>query len=662
MSLSTQYEFLFVGRDEGNFVENYAYDLGEGGETNGKIFINLEIQNNPADAEMIGETMFDAMRKSFFADPEKEEYVRFEESVKAVNKALREFAAGRGKKFLGNINAIIATIIGGNLYLTQTGDAEAYLMRRRLCSTISEGLSDEESEDVFTNIASGTLESGDLVLINTTRLLRYISKTDLAKVVSGRNLISTLAELKDELSGEVLNKVGLIAVNCVENGPNLDDQERGKVVAHLQKEEMNGSPAKSEKRDSMVVLKDTIANLSRSVDDLRRRVAGKGGSKGGGRIERGSSGSGSGFKIGNMGKDKLIPIFILVVVALTVGVWWLRGRALEQAAIENYDKVLTEVREEIASAETTGQYNKDQAGEMLAHAEKKALEVLNSGYHRAKANELLKGINETKDKLDGVIHPETKVLVDLATKRSNVSALGLLGLKGTLYAYEYNALYPIVLDKIQDPLTIDENETVIGATIYPDKDSLMFYTKSGKVIEYADNRMTFVDSADGAFHKGVDVRGYSNKLYILDPEGNQIWRYARRRDKFDAAEAYNVNADIKNGLSLAIDGSVYVLNKDGFITKLFSGNQEQFPIKKQPVKPMAQPTKIYTELDMPNIYILEPAERRVLVYAKDDKTGGATYLQQFVFDDMPDLRDLFVDKDTNRLYVMDSTKVYQVNL
>jgi hypothetical protein len=113
---------------------------------------------------------------------------------------------------------------------------------------------------------------------------------------------------------------------------------------------------------------------------------------------------------------------------------------------------------------------------------------------------------------------------------------------------------------------------------------------------------------------------------------------------------------------LAIDGSVYVLNKDGFITKLFSGNQEQFPIKKQPVKPMAQPTKIYTELDMPNMYILEPAERRVLVYAKDDKTGGATYLQQFVFDDMPDLRDLYVDKDTNRLYVMDSTKVYQVNL
>jgi len=661
MSLSTQYEFLFVGRDEGNFVENYAYDLGEGGETNGKIFINLEIQNNPADAELIGETMFDAMRKSFFADPEKEEYVRFEESVKAVNKGLREFQAGRGKKFLGNISAIISVIIGNNLYLTQTGDAEAYLLRRRLCTTISEGLSDETSEDIFTNIASGTLESGDLVMINTARLLRYISKTDLAKVVSGRNLVSTLAELKDQLSGEVLNKIGLIGITCTENGPNLTETEHGKVMAHLQKEEMDGQPAKTEKSDTVMALKGMVAKLSRNVADLRRRLSKGGGrSTSGGRVERGSSGQG--FRIGNLGKDKMIVIFIVVVLTLSLGIWWLRSRAVEQAALENYDKVLTEVREEIASAETTGQYNKDQAGEMLTHAEKNALEVLNSGYYRAKANELLKSIADTRDKLDGVLHPEVKVLADLSAKRSNVSALGLLGLKGTLYAYEYNALYPIVLDKVQDPLTIDENETVVGGTVYPDKDSLMFYTKSGKVIEYADNRMTFVDSADGTFHKGVDVKGYSNKLYVLDPEGNQIWRYTRRRDKFDAAESYNVNGDIKNGLSLAIDGNVYVLNKDGFITKLFSGNTEPFPIKKQPVKAMAQPTKIYTELEMPNIYVLEPAERRVLVFSKDDKTGGATYLQQYVFDDLPDLRDLFVDKETNRLYVLDATKVYQVNL
>ena len=44
MSLRTQYEFLFVGRDEDSFVENYAYDLGDGSDSAGKIFINLGIK------------------------------------------------------------------------------------------------------------------------------------------------------------------------------------------------------------------------------------------------------------------------------------------------------------------------------------------------------------------------------------------------------------------------------------------------------------------------------------------------------------------------------------------------------------------------------------------------------------------------------------------
>ncbi len=60
MSLRTQYEFLFVGRDEDSFVENYAYDLGEGGEHSGKIFINLEIQNNQAEAEDIAKKLKEA--------------------------------------------------------------------------------------------------------------------------------------------------------------------------------------------------------------------------------------------------------------------------------------------------------------------------------------------------------------------------------------------------------------------------------------------------------------------------------------------------------------------------------------------------------------------------------------------------------------------------
>lgn len=660
MSLRTQHEFLFVGRDEGSFVENYAYDIGEGGENSGKIYINIEVQNNPVDAEAIGETVFDTLRKVFFADLEKDPYDRFEEAIRHVNKALSVMKQQKASDYLGNLHILIAAVVDNVLYITQTGEAEAYLVRRRLCSTVSEGLGEDDSADIFTNIASGALEPGDLVLLSSTRLLRYVSKTDLAKILSGRNLVSSLGELKDYLMTEVLARVGLTGVAIMESAPGLNTQEKGQIAEHLQKEESYSSAAPKKTGSA---IQDTLNRLTGSVDDLRRRVGAlaastrsKGSSRPAIRTE------GGGINLGALTRDQVLVLVIVGILILTLGIWWLKSQAGQQEKIESFAATLNEVQETVSSAETTGQYNKDQAGEMLIQAEQKAVEVLNSGYHRAKANELLQAIQDTRDSLDGVVRPEVRVLADLGEKRENVSALGLLSLNDTLYAYEYNALYPIVLDEIQDPLTIDDNETVIAATVYDDEDSILFYTKSGKVMEFKDNRVTFVDTADGAFKRGVAVEAYSNKFYILDPEENQIWRYTRRRENFDSPEGYNINAELQNGVDIAIDGNIYILNSDGFITKLFSGNREDFPIAKQPTDPLESPTKIYTELDMGAIYVLEPAKHRVLVYFKDDRTGGATYNRQLVFDDIGEIRDMWVDKDTNNLYLLDETKVYEVAL
>lgn len=667
MVLKAQYEFLFVGKDEGGFVENYAYDLGEGEDNSGKIFVNLEIQNNPADAEAIGETIFDNMRKHFFSDLEKEPYLRFEDAIREVNKALNELKGQKSSSFLGNLNVIVAAIVGNSLFITQTGDAEAYLLRRRLCSAVSEGLQDEGSEEIFANIASGSLESGDTVIFNSTRLLRYISKTDLAKIFSGANLVASLGELKDFLSTEVLGRIGIVGINVKESVAQFSDAEKGKIEAHLEKEEAYST--KTGEKTMKVSLKEAVTRLSVVVDDLRKKVS------------SGPSGQGTpkrtpipprdvskGGKIANVlsfnnwSKDKILVALVIIIILLTMGIWWLRNRVSEQQVVEEYTSTLNEVQEEIASAETTGQYNKDQAGNMLDHAEEKALEVLNSGQLRGRANELLQFIHDTRDQLDGVLRPEARVLGDLSTKRENVSALGLLSLNDTLYAFEYNALYPLVLDQVQDPLTIDENETVIAGTMYEDENSLIFFTKSGKVLEYKDNRVSFLDATEGAFHKGVAIAGYSNKIYILDPDENQIWRYTRRRDNFDTAEAYNVNAELNDGVDLAIDGSIYVLENTGGIVKIYASNKEDFPIKKQPVNELENPTKIFTELDMSSIYVLEPSEKRVLVYYKDDKTGGAIYSNQYVFDDISELRDIYVDKDTNKMYLLDKSRVYEVVL
>ncbi len=662
---TTQYDFLFVGSDEGSFVENYAYDLGEGGEHSGKVFICLEIAQNNIDPDKIGEIIFDRMRRIFFADSEVDGYERFEEALKEVNRALKEYKQERDNDWLGKLNVIIAAVVGNQLYLTQCGEAEAYLVRKRLTTTISDDLQDEQSKDIFTNIASGDLEPGDFVLISTTRLLRYVSKTDLARHVGG-NLQHTSVTIKDFLHGEVISKIGLIAMQAgqpraaekvVMSEEYAHNREEGfqevEEEVPAQRKPLNWKAA----RENLSVGKlktlfgKTVSNVKQRVSDL-------------GAEDRGSKrgGTGNPWSFSNWGKDKILVSIILLVFVLTLGVWWLRSKADEDQKIQTLANNLVQIREEINSAITTGQFDKDRAGEMLTDAEQKAIEVLNSGYHKSKARDLLDMILETRDKLDGVMHPKMELMADLSQKRANVSALGLVNLKDKLFAYEYNALYPILLDKVADPLTIDDNEKVISAVNYDDLDSVLFFTESGKLIEYKDDRMSFLQTTDESFKKGKVIDAYSNKIYVLDPLASQIWRYTRRRDKFDAAQPYANGVDLKNGVDLAIDGNVYVLGSDGYITKLFQGNKEDFPIKKLPVKNLISPTKIFTEADMTQIFVLEPGEGRVLVYNKDDRTGGAVYTGQYILDDLTDLKDIYVDKDTNTMYVLTSKSVYRTTL
>ena len=154
----------------------------------------------------------------------------------------------------------------------------------------------------------------------------------------------------------------------------------------------------------------------------------------------------------------------------------------------------------------------------------------------------------------------------------------------------------------------------------------------------------------------------NNKLYILDPEGNQIWKYTNLRDKFDAPQKYNIDADVKNAVSLSIDGNVYVANKDGSIIKIFGGSKQPLTLKRQPVKPITAPTQIFTQLDMPQLYLLEPSTGRVMVYYKDEQNKALTYQAQYIFDELKDIRSIYVDKDTNKLYLMDASKIYEVDL
>jgi hypothetical protein len=678
MALRANYDFLFVGKDDNSYLENFSYDLyDKHGDKSGEIFINLEIQNNPANSEEIGEAVFSTFQKVFFEDVEAESYVRFEAALKATNAVLAEFKKQKVSGYIGNLNIVIAAFIGGTLYLSQSGDAEAYLCRKKFVSVITEGLFEEESKDVFTNIANGSIEEGDTVLISSTRLLRYVTKNDLGRILSGVDPADVLGEVKDVISTEMLGKVGLTGVVFKQVADSVaagGEVKGGMFEESVSKKEVVSTPSgvksssvfskvlfgiggaakgavgsllkksrerRALKRARTVDMRTSVSSLSYRISEFKRNLFRKG-----------------------FGGGKVLVTLGVVLIVLIAGIWIIYDRRAAQAELDRLDTLLTDVQNKISEAETKGQYDKEAAGLILEQAGKDAMEVLNSGNFRDKASILLSQVSETKDSLDGVKRvKEPKLVADLTTKRSTVSALGFVTLNDRLFVFEYNALYELVLDQVQDPVTLDETETVIAGAGFDDRSSLVFLTKSGKLIEYKDGALSYMDCDDGAFHKGVALRTWTNRVYILDPESNQIWKYAYKgtQDGFGAAAGYTQEGDMTLGKDFAIDSNIWLLTSAG-IEKYYGGAKQSFVISKAPFKAFKNPVKILTNDEMAQVFVLDSEESRILVFYKDENTGNLIYSNQYVVDGVGEIRDISVDLTANRMKVLTPTMVYEFDM
>ncbi|MEK7544632.1 MAG: hypothetical protein AAB551_00715 [Patescibacteria group bacterium] len=654
MQLKTQYEFLFVGRDEGSFLENYAYKISEGDSGSSQVFVCLEIQNNPAEAEMIGERIFETFKKSFFADKTaKDPYIRFENSLKDMNRVIDGFREGKSSGHIGRLHMIAAALSGDNMYLSQTGDSEAYLIRKHFVSSVTEGLYDPQSKELFTSIANGNLEPGDFVLFSSTRLLRYISKSNLTRLVQP-DVTRTLSDLREIVSPEILGKIGFIGISVglpVVKDDVFEEREPVSVGVYFEKISSLFS------RASVVVKKIPFSRMIKMPkSETLRHVSN--------RLKESLSFDG----IQSLeAKKKLVGVFAGAVLILILGTWFMSYQSSHNAEILAFDAKLAEARQQVSEAETKGQYDKEAASVIFANAEAKAKEVIGSSSHRAKASEVLALIAKTRDVLDDIRRlSEARMLIDVSASDSSADLRGFVSLNNRFFAYSSNHVYEILIDKIQNSFPIDVgSDSIISATAFEEMSSVLLYTKSGKIFELKNGSVRQMATLDGAFRKGVAIQDWGSRLYVLDPDSDQIWRYSyiKSRDVFGTAEGYKVDGSLKDAVDIAIDGSVYTLEKkDGKLVRYYGGSQQNFKVANAPFTPPESAYRLYTDGDLSFMFVLDVASSKIYVYSKDPTSSDFTYRYQLLFDGLKDLRDIYFAQTTNQIYVMDSKKIYEVSL
>ncbi|MEX0650277.1 MAG: hypothetical protein WD200_04700 [Candidatus Andersenbacteria bacterium] len=359
---------------------------------------------------------------------------------------------------------------------------------------------------------------------------------------------------------------------------------------------------------------------------------------------------------------------LALVIALVTSLFLLREKRTADEDIQRASELLHEATTKAQAAETALIYdNRDQATGLLGEAQSIVTQLVASGLYEAEVRSLQTDITGQYDRLQRITRTDdssVRVITDLATITSKQPRV-LFATPDALYTIhpETNAIIKINPDGAAQ--TVHETSEgvgfVTGGVSHPSDKMLIFRTSPAGIATY--------DTVDGSFTQQEisfssqqpdikDIAVYGNRLYVYDAAADQILSYNKTLRGYSSGSAWIEDQSFpKDSIeSLAIDGSAYTLHSDGTIRRLFKGVAADFVPEK--VEPSLQgSTKIITTESANNIYVIDPANRRVIIFSKK-----GTLISQLVISSATTVSDIAVSDDETKLYVLDGTRVLEVSL
>ncbi|MCK5019582.1 MAG: hypothetical protein KAS32_21165 [Candidatus Peribacteraceae bacterium] len=619
------------------------------GET---VAVLLQVHATPEGAKTLEKEAISTVKNSLL-ETDGEAASRLDGTLKELNGLLKGLLIA---KKVNDVHAII-TILDEHkvLHVSHAGRAEAYVIRGGSASQITEYTRGKPTP-AFVHIASGALESRDIIVFSTQRLLRTFTPAQLVQLAQRDDQL--LTELKVALEAE--KEVAALATFHVEGFAQVvarplktaktrkknvrrGSRARGSAAISIIQEKISSAYAGGKEKIKSGQAVDTIKNKSTLfLADLKDPKK----------------------------KRKAHLLLLAGILVVFIGIWAtvnLTSYSQRSKTKIELEQLISDIEQDIQTAENrylTGEV--DSSNALLQRAEERAKQVMDNEnkLFRTEAHDLLGRIRAKSEEINNIVRLSPRTIVNISAKTSDILAIGMVGLgDGEFYAYDRQDSYHILLNALEDPKEVSNEELISDATEFERYQTIVYQTDGNSLIEMISGQPTPMKTEDmGGWITGVDIEAYLRFLYVLSPENNQIYKYERFSNRYSSPTEYNVNGDLSTGLDMAIDGNVYVLSEDGVLTKLFRGEAKPFVVRQLPEGAISGAKKLYKVFDG-YLYILDPINKCIVVVTDGGATGEANYIRQYVLEgEIGELQDLYVDEDETKLYVMDEKSLYAIDL
>ncbi|HLC89606.1 MAG TPA: hypothetical protein VJG65_01455 [Patescibacteria group bacterium] len=373
-------------------------------------------------------------------------------------------------------------------------------------------------------------------------------------------------------------------------------------------------------------------------------------------------------------KFKALPRSSQILLIITIILGFLFSQSLIGLTLKNrQQKRFEEYNQLIAEAEN----KKNEAASSLIYRDENQARIILSEAKNILAD-LKKPSKSQKEKIDSLsleVNAQLKNLQHLTEIAEPIQIANLANLDPEIKIGPFavlngnilftqnqknSAIYRTNLDR-RTISAIYSPDTVLGNVDFGlnvnGQEIILFNQNEKKVFSFNQTNETFqlIDLKFSEADKIIDATFYNSRLYLLNIGKNQIDRYAKTPDGFGNQSNWLTDQiDLSKAVSLAVDGSVYLLNNNGEILKLENGKKTDFKIDL--IDPaLVNPTKIKTAEASDYIYTLDPSTKRLVVL---DKEGNL--IQQYTSPAFNNLKDFAVSESSKKIYLLSENTIFGI--
>lgn len=362
-------------------------------------------------------------------------------------------------------------------------------------------------------------------------------------------------------------------------------------------------------------------------------------------------------------KKKLIVVVVFLVVCAVGGFLFWRQRQGQQvqAAQAELAPLMTEfsaAQEQVASDPVGGRAKMQ---EILNQMQQLRLRYQGQGAAERSLSEDIAQAQATYDSLSGKeALTSLNVFFDLAQAQPGFLATKIVSDGQNLVAVDTEkkeVLSLTLADKTPKLLTVADLPS--DPSLYLSNAELLLLgggVRSLNISQEAPTLQSVIPEGDSNRDATLLSR-FGNYIYVLNPVKRNIFRYLVQEGNVSEPIGWvrpGQPLPYESLNSFKIDGDVWLTTADGQIFKFTSGDQQDFSISGLS-QPFTTPIILDTKEDMANLYILEPAARRVVILSK---TGQ--FLKEVQSQSLATASDIVADEARGVILVLSGSLVFEI--